>query len=112
MVQKVTRLETNEGNEIAALIGQYIELITNQEQQQHHPITVLWKVWWRTLYQFDDKKHYLLVFLYIVCDFVFLSKETLPTKKVMKNIIMEIIVVVAQTISSSWIMCAMSNEII
>ena len=41
MVQKVTRLETNEGNEIAALIGQYIELITNQEQQQHHPITVL-----------------------------------------------------------------------
>ena len=41
MVQKVTRLETNEGNEIAALIGQYIELIASQEQQQHHPITVL-----------------------------------------------------------------------
>ena len=41
MVQKVTRLETNEGNEIAALIGQYIDMITNQEQQQHHPITVL-----------------------------------------------------------------------
>ena len=62
MVQKVTRVETEQSNEISILIGQYIDLIKRCQKTKEKVTTTLLLLI-STIYEKKTKSYFFLIFL-------------------------------------------------